>query len=70
KKYLVDINFIPNLSDKEVKFVDEVDELVNYSKLYRVPIDYFEVIKHKEIVFAVIYGNKAFVYKISVKRGK
>lgn len=70
KKYLVDINFIPNLSDKEVKFVDEVDELVNYSKLYRVPIDYFEVIKHKEIVFAVIYGKKAFVYKISVKRGK
>ena len=70
KKYIVDIDFVPNLSKKEIEFVDDMNILVKYSKLYHVPIDCISVVEHKETVFAVIYDKKAYVYKLSVKRRK
>ena len=70
KKYIVDINFLPDLSKKNVVFVDNMDQLVDYSKKLRVPIDYIEVIENKEHVFAVIYDNDAYVYKVSIKKRK
>ncbi len=70
KKFIIDINFLPDLSRMNVSFVENMDELVNYSKKYKVPIDYIEVIENKEYVFAVIYENDAYVYKVSVKRRK
>jgi hypothetical protein len=70
KNYIIDINFLPDLSYKNVMFVDNFDELVKYSNKYRVPIDYVEIVKHKESIFAVIYDNDAYVYKVSVKKRK
>ena len=68
KKDLVKINFLPDLSRKEVIFVDNMNELLAYSKSYNVPIDYIEIVKHKETIFTVIYDKNAYVYKVSVKR--
>ncbi len=71
KKYkdsLVKINFLPNLTNKDVVFVDTMDELLAQSKLHKVPIDFVEIIKHKETIFTVIYDNYAYVYKVSVSK--
>ena len=70
KKYIVHINFIPDLTNKDVFFVDDMDTLVKYSKKYKVPIDYIEIVKHKETIFAVIYNKYAYVYKVSIMKRK
>lgn len=68
KKYLVKINFIPDLTYKEVIFVDDMSELVGYSNTFSVPIDYIEIVKHKETIFTVIYDKYAYIYKVSIKK--
>ena len=70
KKYIIDINILPNLTYKDVLFVDDMDELVKYANKYKVPIDCIEILKHKENIFAVIYDKYAYVYKVSVKKRK
>ncbi|MBR6072790.1 MAG: hypothetical protein IKP76_00515 [Bacilli bacterium] len=70
KKDIIEIDFIPDLTYKEVLFVDSMDDLVKYSREYKVPIDCINIIKHKETIFAVIYDKNAFVYKVSVRKRK
>ena len=70
KKYIIKINIVPDLSKKDVLFVDNVDELVKISKRLDLPIDYIDIIKHKEAIFAVINDKEAYVYKVSVKKRK
>jgi hypothetical protein len=70
KKYIIKINFIPDLTYKEVVFVDDIESLVDYAKKLNLPIDYIDIIKHKEAIFAVMYDNYAYIYKVSVKKRK
>ena len=70
KKYIIKINFIPDLTYKEVVFVDDIESLVEQARKLHVPVDYIDIIKHKEAVFAVMYDNYAYIYKVSVKKRK
>ena len=70
KNYIIDINFLPDLSYKNVVFVDDFDALIKLSQQYHVPVDYIEIMKNRESVFAVIYDKDAYIYKISVKKRK
>ena len=68
KKDIIEIDFLPDLSKKDVLFVDDMDELVKYARYYGVPIDCIQIIKHRETIFAVIYDKYAYVYKVSVRK--
>ena len=70
KKYIVKLTFLPDLSYKDITFVEDVDTLVKISLKLHIPIDYVEILKHKESIFAVIHDEEAFVYKVSIKKRK
>lgn len=68
KNRLIKLSFIPDLSSKEVIFVDDFDGLISASDTLHVPIDYIEVVKGRETVFMVIINRFAYVYKVSIKK--
>lgn len=64
KGRIVKIRELPNLSDVDVLFVDDIDALDDASINVMSPINYVEVIKNCESVFIVFNDDKAYVYKL------
>ena len=70
KKYddnIIKIKELPNLTDHEVLFVDNIKDLVDASNTFNLPIHYINVIDDKEVVFIILNKKRAYVYKLSEK---
>ncbi len=70
KSHIIKISFLPDLSKKDVLFVDNFDDLVEASSTFMLPIDYVEIAKNMEAVFLVIMDKYTYVYKFSIKDDK
>lgn len=61
---IVRISELPNLSDIEVLFVQDFDDLLNASGYLREVINYNEVVVNQVTVFIVYNNHKAYCYKV------
>lgn len=66
-EYIVHIKDLPDLSKKEVLFVDSFDDLVDASITLHNPINFIEIIKGKDATFMVFNGRYVYVYKFDIK---
>lgn len=65
ERQIVHLSGIPNLSEYNILFVKSFDDIVDSSNKLKVPINYVNIVDHKECVFIVFNDNNAYVYKFN-----
>ena len=67
KKVIVKLKNLPDFDNIDVLFVDEFDDLLDVCYVTDKPINYYEVIKDREVIFVIFNDFKAYVYNVSIR---
>lgn len=64
---LVNLSELPDLTNYDVLFVNDFEDILETARKLKLPINYIEVIKKHEATFMVLQDNQVYVYKLNSK---
>ena len=67
KKIIVKLKNLPDFDNVDVLFVDNFEDLLDVCYVTDKPINYYEVIKDREVIFVIFNDFKAYVYNVSIR---